>query len=287
MCMSLSLHAASNTAAFNEIGYEPTSEALGMTGVSHQKGSSSVYWNPARLAADNHNEISTNFYHAYETDFMSLSGVLTIRQIPIGIRVAQAQIGGVLGSEKNSELGRVVLTGERFDYQGRGIIVATGKKLHEKILAGVGIKYLMEEAATYNATGVGGDLGLFIDAHERLKVGMNIQNIIEPEMRWNTPSGLRETVNRKVRIGTTSIWFNEKAKVHNEWVMQKRSPGYVNWGIAYHIHDILELQGGLSRNRKSLGASLAIYPLNVSFSWTIQGREFVDDYYKFGIKIRI
>lgn len=284
---SVTLHAASNAASFMEIGYQPEAQALGMTGVAYQTGSSSVYWNPARLSTSTENDITGMLYSAFETDFMAIQGLFHWKTTPIGFYINQARVDGFLTSQISEETQRVVLTGERFDYEGRGIIVGTGKQLSDKISLGASIKYISEKASTANAYGIGADMSIYASPYDTLSIGILVQNIIKPTMQWNTPSQLKETVPTKLRIGTTSLWFSDLIGVHQEAVIEQGKDIYVNWGMHYALHRYLRIEGGINQSNLSLGLALTLNPLSLYFSWTSPGRSIIDDYYKFGLQFNL
>ena len=283
------IDAVTSTASFMEVGYYPESQGLGMTGVSHQKGSSSVYWNTGRLGMpdDKSRELSTMYYRAFETDFVGVEGLLFLKKMPIGFSYRQAVISGFLGSGINQDTGRVDLTGESTDYKGRGLIVGTGVSLTKKVGIGLGLKYIEEDADVANATGFGADMGVYFNAHERVKLGMNLQNMIQPTMTWNTDSKAEETVPLRARLGSSTYWLNHKLGLHNEVVLENGKSPYGNWGVGYDFHKYMDINVGLNQENISIGLDLKIAPMEVGFSWTKPKREYVTDYYKFGVKMSL
>jgi hypothetical protein len=282
-----SLFSSSNVASFMNVAYQPRSEALGVTGVSHQSGSSSVYWNPGRLGVETKNDISANYYKAFETDFVSLQGLWHWKHIPIGLVYNQASIDGFSYSSINEDTGRVVLSGGTYDYHAEAVTVASGKKITDVLSVGVGIKLISEEASTVNATGVGADLGVFLDLSTDVKVGFLYQNIIQPTMRWNTESSLEEQVASVFRVGVSTYWFNRKLGVHQEAILQEGRSSYINSGINYWVHRLLDVQFGINQKNISVGLSLNLHPIEVGFSWTSPEKSYVDDYYKLGLSFNL
>jgi hypothetical protein len=282
-----SILSSSNVASFMDVGYQPKSQALGMTGVSHQTGSSSVYWNPGQLGFEMKNDFSALYYTAFETDFMALQGLWHWKSMPIGILYNQAKIDGFSYSSISEETGRVVLSGDSYDYSAQALTLATGKQLNKHISVGVGIKYLSEEAATANATGIGADLGVFLDISRDVNVGILFQNIIQPTMKWNTDSSLEEQVPSKIKVGLSTYWLNSKLGLHQEALFQEGRATFINAGVNYLVHRLLDIQLGLNQKNRSLGLSLNLNPIQIGFSWTTPERSYVDDYYKLGLKITL
>lgn len=273
-----------NTASFMESGYHPDSQALGMTGVSHQTGASSTYWNTAQLGMSPlDKELSVMTYSAFETQFIGVDGVWPIKNMPIGISYRQAEIDGFLGSEVTE--GRVELTGHSASYKGWGLIVGTGKRVSKKVGVGAGLKIIQERGDQSKASGIGMDLGVAIDAHERVKLGINIQNIIQPTMTWNTPSQTKETVPMKLRLGSSTYSRSHKVGIHNELILENGKHPKGNWGVGYRLHRFMDLNAGINQDNVSLGVGLRMSPLEVGFSWTKPKRESVDAYYKLGITL--
>jgi hypothetical protein len=275
------IQAVANAGAFIEKGLSPRSAGMGMSQVAVVKGSDAVYWNPAGLGDKQKGTIQVMGTQAFETRYTSAQAIIPWNRLNIGFGYINANMGGIDETRLNIQTNRDEKTGKSLAYDANGYYLGTGIYLIKEVAVGLTGKVIQERAAGYSATGVGVDFGVLYKPLTWISGGLNIQNLIAPNMKWNTDSGNVDKIPTNVKIG---LGVNIKEMVGSvDLNFRKNRPAKLNIGVDYFLHEILSLRVGLASSTLSLGTGLLLGDFEMGFSWMSPEIDEIEDIYRFSL----
>jgi len=161
------------TMPFLRLGVGGQEIAMGGAGVSFSEGASSLYWNPAGLAASDNLEVRlthTEWFQGFRHEFAAVSRRWKDTGFAFGFLSMYAD-----KLEKYDDLG--VYEGE-FGYYDLALMAGAGRTVNEKLDAGLTAKLIRGSIDSYSATGFAVDLGIkYRPGPPGLTAGAAIQNI--------------------------------------------------------------------------------------------------------------
>ncbi len=170
-------------ANFLEYGYSAAGNAMGDAYTSLSDGLSSVYWNPAGLAAMEHNEI----YFLHQPWFAGINTSHISFGVPvpgignIGLGLITANYGDIPVTTLKMPEG----TGEKFSAQDIAINLTYARKIANWFAFGTSVKYISSQIWHTSAHAIALDVGVSINTiffspdgsrKNGLKIGMSISN---------------------------------------------------------------------------------------------------------------
>ncbi|MFC1751835.1 hypothetical protein ACFL96_00365 [Thermoproteota archaeon] len=278
--LSSCVSASSNAAAFLETVIQPRPAGLGMSYTSIAKGADAVIWNPANLGNLTFFESNIGFTRLFETDYIHVQLAYPFPAFGFGISYIHAGISGIEASEIGPNH-TYTATGETLSFQGDAVFIGVGKPLTSYLNAGLTIKLISERTSPFLSYGIGIDSSLLYTFQE-FSAGIMFQNILSPEMRWNTPSSCIDTVPFQLKTGICYSGFKD-FNLTVELSSRKNRKEKWHYGIEYAINPMLNLRSGINNNSLCLGFGLNVKPMQFDFSWEQAPETFLSSIYRFSI----
>jgi len=181
--------------------------ALGRTAAADPGNINSLFVNPANAAYLTEFGATSMFASlAEDINYTMLGAAKPLPQGTLGVAYLGASSPGFL--QTTYEAGRVIGTGNAFDYSSSVINFAWGKELREKLALGVALK-LFNKGFSGVAGGTGSgydlDLGLLWRPRPQLAAGLAVKNILPDNINWGTntkedlPSAFKAGLNFQAR----------------------------------------------------------------------------------------
>jgi len=259
---------------------------MGLSHVSLAKDSDAIFWNSALIPYSNTAEIKAMGTKAFETRYFSIQSIFHVLGHPFGISLMNAYVGDIKETSPGSTPGRYAFSGNTLDYNATALFFSSGKTVLNNLNIGTSLKWLQEKAAGYEANGIGADVGIVIIPFDHLTLGMNIQNLIQPTLKWNTPSGNRDTIPMNIKVGANTHFFNNNLITSIDFNFRGDRETQLNFGIEYWLIENLPFRAGLDQGELSLGLGINLNPLHLNFSWKNSSMEYIEDVYKVSIGYR-
>ncbi|OGC77967.1 MAG: hypothetical protein A2Z27_01535 [candidate division Zixibacteria bacterium RBG_16_50_21] len=229
--------------------------ALGMGGayVSVTDGASSVFWNPAGLALLNRGEATFMHISLWEEtvyDFLGLAyPTLEIGSMGVGaFRLGSTNIPKTDANNPGVQIGTFDNTQSLYIFS-----VASSFPLYTK--GGVSVKVYNHSIDGKSATGVGLDLGILATPNEHFSWGLNLQDLLQPEIKLDN-SEVRIPFNLKAGASFTQKieWFSLILAADIDKSQDRDLQPH--FGSEIGIQEALFLRGGYDRGYGTFGAGV-------------------------------
>jgi|GEM_PF-3440686 len=259
--------------------------SMGKAQVANPKGTDGIYWNPAGLAKENEVKISTGAAEILGTNYQALAVIAPAVGGQLGLMVLNASQGNIPEATLDVVNKRPVATGSIFAYNANAWFLSYAFQVG-KILAGVTGKYLKESLFDRGSSGVGMDLGLMAHPSENLALGVKLENVIKPQMKWDTTSGSVDRSSFGVRVGASlnpkrsNLCFNGDLNIKED-----RSLDFF-FGGEYRLVEALALRGGIFNGFPTLGLGLDYRGVSVDYSYT-KGNEYLEDSHRVNLSFAL
>jgi len=283
LIFSSSLEASDNAGAFIENGLSARAAAMGMSSVSSVKDSSALYWNSAVLATLANHDVQVLGTQAYETNYLSIQSAFEAMGLTWGLGYISASVDGVHETVESAIDNRYERTGTELAYDAAAYYLATAYSITEKLSLGVTAKYIQEKAAQYQADAYGLDLGLLYTMNDRLTMGLNAQNVMSPELEWNTASKNIDTIPLRVKTGASVSFLDKRLLSSFDVTMRDNRPSVLNAGVEYWLFNHLALRAGVDDSQLTCGTGLNFDFISFDFAWLKPNLDAIDDVYRFSL----
>lgn len=191
------------------------SAAMGMGGayVSIANDAFSGYWNPAGTSSAGHQIIfahSNNFGSLVAHDALGYSRPMG--QYALGlvyIRVSVQDIPYTNDALIDLNNNGIMDAGERLDYSKitynddveSALLLNYSRKYYQDTRWGLNLKFVNKSVGPNSAWGLGLDAGLMTAWREKIKFGINLQDVTTTYLAWD--NGTKEVISPTVKIGTS------------------------------------------------------------------------------------
>ncbi|MFC1771323.1 PorV/PorQ family protein [Candidatus Margulisiibacteriota bacterium] len=281
------IQALDNAGAFIEKGLSPRGSAMGRSYVCLASASDAVYWNPAGLAnSDAGFEIKGMGTTAYETHYTSLQASTGYLGLDWGFAYIGANVEGIDETVENQSTSRGQRTGNSLAYNASAYYLSTAKEVWEGLSIGITGKLIKEQAAQYQAQGIGMDAGALYQPLDWISFGFNLQNIVSPRMEWDTPSKSVDTVPLNIKTGVLFRLLNENLLAGIDLNIRHNRDTKLNFGLEYWLIPNFALRGGLCQEGLSLGTGLNLSGFMLDFSWIKPELEQMTEIYRVSVGYR-
>lgn len=254
--------------------------AMGLAQVSIVEGVDSVYWNPAALTKIGKIEIATSASEIYGTKYQTFGLFLPSAYGKWGLLILSANQPGVPETVLDAG-GRPVATGATFDYDAKALYLSYAREFG-RISAGLSAKYLSEGLAGKGASGVGADVGVHLGLSEVFSVGLKLENIIAPAVKWDTDSGITERVETDARLGSSLLLLDRKLLLTGDLLIKGDKTMDFFAGSEYRLIKNLLLRCGLFESRLTFGLGLNYVNLAVDYAY-VKGNDYLDDSHRLSL----
>ena len=294
LLFSSQINASEGGASFLDQGVGAIPRSLGNNYVGAVEGPEGIYWNAGTLVFNKSEEISATSYTAFETQYRSL--LMNFREnknIEAGIGFIGANIDGLLKTSLNPMINRYELTGNEFGYSGQGYLGTVSTKLTESIGIGLTGKIITETLDQNHALGFGVDAGILAKITSNFSAGINIQNLIQPKMSWDTASKNIDTATQAVKLGWEYSPMNNEQNIRIVSDISLTKGDKPSWGIGmeYNLNENLPIRIGFKSNAQtitdlkdqifkfqnfSFGTGLRLGHWTIDLSWTNPQADYLD-----------
>lgn len=190
---------AGQAGAFLEqgIGARPMSMAEAFVGVADD--ANAVYWNQAGLLQLKKRELTAMYSNPYEhfsdVSYHSITYAQPLlERFAIGVSGVLSSVGNIPGYDANN------LSQGNFSVNDWAILAAAGYRYNDMLTIGGAFKYVNTEVKGQSDGGFGMDISLMYQPLEQFRMGLVLQNAVEPNIKIQTVTG---KVPRTFRFGAS------------------------------------------------------------------------------------
>ena len=236
--------------AFLKLGFGARNISMGDVGTEASNDVSAFFYNPARLASDNSNEIMLMHNSWIQGTKSEILGVKTsVWGLPLAFGADITSISDIQVRTINSENPDVTFNANYFAGS-----LSTGFNIIDNLDFGATIKYLYEGLYSDEATGWGFDFGLnYKTPIDGLSAAAVFRNLGHMNVLKNESSALPT----EFRVGAAyKMDLIEKFAVTAAAEMQKYTPtndSHINFGAEVLYDNLVALRGGYQSNYESKG----------------------------------
>jgi hypothetical protein len=236
--------------AFLKLGFGARNISMGDVGAETSTDVSAFFYNPARLALYNDNEIMfmhNSWIQGTSSDILGVK--TTFWDLPVAFGVDVSSINDI--EVRTAATDNPITTFNANYFAGS---ISTGFNIYDNIAFGASIKYLYEGLFSDEATGLGFDFGLnYITPLEGLSAALVLKNLGSTNDLKNESTKLPTDF----RIGPAyTVTLFEKFAVTAAAEFQKYLPTYdshINFGAEILYDNLVALRGGYQSDYESKG----------------------------------
>jgi hypothetical protein len=251
-------------------GYRAAGMGRAYTAVA--EGPEAVLWNPAGLGFNRPNSIA--FSRAMTADGFTLDSVFYAQPVfkrgSVGVAYVRLHSGLL---DVTDSLNRPI--GDYSDLQqtaaagyGRQLYQArSGRRLLQRLAAGVSVKNSRQAIYTAKADGWGADAGLLAKLKYNLSAGIKVQNLVQPELKFETAT---DTFPRIFTAGLAAGLWQDRLVLAAD-VSKTQGPGQkprLNFGVDGEPARRVRLRAGFDASNKEtlLGLSYSFGRTDASYA---------------------
>jgi len=270
--------------------------ALGSSFVAISDDATSTYWNPSGLTAITKKNLhlmhSERYSGQVKHDYIAYAfptakayqwGIGLLRVAVPNIAFTQLSDPGASLSETNRPI--VTSTETSADY---AIYVSGAKYLRERWSVGTSIKIIYRTISTYQAQGIGLDLGSQFLLRPNVKIGFILRDATNTSIHWNTDA--TDKVKPSLILGGsyTIRPFGGKTIIATSTYTgrstNKNSKPFPFSASIEHTHNIMALRFSHEDDRQNIGIGLQPYP-SIGMDMTYIQHEELDSTYQLSANI--
>lgn len=275
----LPLKASNNAVDFLENGVSARALAMGNAFTAMPGGSSSVYFNPAAVAAKSfNNEYSFSAANNFDDVDRKNLGFLT-RLSNLGF-ADTSSVAGVLynssfvaGIQKTAwgADGRPVELGT-FNSEKHNLTLTYSREHNPFFLYGFNLRQYRYALDKYTAQATAVDAGLMYRLRNNflnspVVLALTVHNIGRTPVAWST--GHVDTMPLRINAGSAFYYnvFEKKLAISVELEKDENSPAYLKLGSEYWlVNNVFGLRAGVERDKISYGAGLNLFGLELDYA---------------------
>jgi len=249
--------AAWNAGNFLRFGVGARPLGMGSSFVAIADDATAIYWNPACLTRGS----SAEFFVSYAERFgvgihdQSMGVALpTDNRFRLGLAVVRTGVDDIKRVTRADANGRPIVDGTFTDAE-NAFLLAIGFRIHRILAAGLTSKLLIHELDGWSADGLGFDLGLLFTPLDAVSLGLNVQNLNHPRMRWSTPDHSYDNITSNVKAGCAVSLFSRQLILSVDVDDSDIGGRSLRAGGEYHPIRCLAVRGGLYGKDLAVGAS--------------------------------
>ncbi|MCP3966528.1 MAG: PorV/PorQ family protein [Lentisphaerae bacterium] len=284
-----------NAGSFMEKGSGARAVSLGSSFVGLADDSSAVFWNAAGLVQLQRQQASVMSYRAFETNYFNADYHVPFAGLHWGAGITGAVVDGIIPAEYDSVSKRHKESGSAFGYKAMAVYLSTAYRITDNFSAGITGKIIQEKLYSKQASGYGLDAGLMYKPSEHISFGLNVQNLIRPQLEWDTASKNVDSIPLNIKTGSAISLFNNTLIVLTDLNFRKNRPVIINVGVEYWLNRYLAVRSGveivsdqlsvigkrISKLEKvSCGVGLVLNPVRLDFSWSNNDLSGLDAVYR-------
>lgn len=274
--------ADSNAGAFLETGFGARAQGMGGAFTAFADDANSVMYNSAGLAGLHCIQFTTMFSKLYdEIDHNYFAMAIPLgTSDTLGLGYVSTGVDGIPQTGWDNLISRKIDTGKTFDYGANAFVASYGRSIYDNFDLGFSLKYLTEELATNNATGIGADIGALYHFNSETKVGLNVKNVIKPVMDWSTGND-EDSVPLSFVLGGYTKVKDISLALDLEY-RENRDLKYM-LGSEYYYIDTFAFRAGLSNKMFTLGAGLKYSNIIFDYAYIDSTDDYLETNHSFSI----
>jgi len=254
-------------------GFGARGAGMGFAQVSVAREVDGIYWNPAALTEVKAIQLSTYASEIYGTSYKMLGVAFPALGGKCGILAMSADQGSIPETALDIN-GRPAPSGNLFAYNATAFYFAYARDFG-KLSLGSSFKYLAESLQNNGANGFGLDVGVLARPYATVSLGAKIENLISPQMKWNTSNGDMDNIGSFFRAGISINPVNSKFLLSGDISIRGSETPELFVGGEYLLRN-LSLRGGIFSGRPTLGVGLDYKGFTINYSY-VRGNDFLED----------
>ena len=244
--------------------------AVGGAGTGITNNSSIVYFNPAGISNMVNKEVTLFYAPLYlnsSFNFVSIAYPIVEGSV-LGVSRTAIDVGGV---EKTDSNGNVNGSGNSNE---ACYMISYGQKVFPYLFVGSNVKVITSSIDIYSSTGYGIDLGIILKPVSFFDFGLNIQNLLQPQITLNTDSDRYPT---NIRIGCNFEILSNQLYLYTDVLILNVLPqlnvysdGYkmaLRWfeGIEYKPLENISLRCGINYKEITAGCGYKTNDFDIDY----------------------
>jgi hypothetical protein len=245
--------------------------ALGMGGsfAAIADDATAAYWNPAGMTQIEGTQISSMYVDRFSLGvlYQFLNFVRGGRN-SVGIGLLRLSVNDIPYVTGRDRLGHPIIEGT-VKHSDNAVLISYGLRLIKQISIGVTVKGLYREMLDNRAVGLSVDGGALIRPIRFLSLGVNVQNIGDGYLFWDTEEHTEDRIPMNVKAGAALHLKDNKLIITGDvdriW---DEDEIYLHLGAEYWvIRRVLALRCGLRERNLTAGATLQIKALRGDYAY--------------------
>ena len=278
--------AAWNAGNFLRFGVGARPLGMGGAFVAIADDATAIYWNPACLTRGSTMEFFVSYAERFGVGIHDQNiGVAlpTDKRFRLGLAVVRTGVDDIKRVTRADANGRPIVDGTFTDAE-NAFLLAIGFRIHRILAAGFTSKLLIHELDGWSADGLGFDLGLLFTPLDAVSLGLNVQNLNHPRMRWSTPDHSYDNITSNVKAGCAVSLFSRQLILSADLDDSDIGGRSLRAGGEYHPIRCLAVRGGLSGKDLAVGASFEWQHFRLDYAFLSHQ---LGDTYSFTLAVRL
>lgn len=282
---SSKISASENAGSFLRRGFGAKSAGMGGAYLTLCEDSSSVYWNPANLVnLRRENSISSMYTNRFNLDinnhFLAYARKINNEKRILdafGIGITAVITPDIPKTERDSTTNRIITTSHSFKDSQGALFLSAAKNITKKFSIGTTLKLIQHKLDKNTAKGVSSDIGLLFKMNKDLVLGLNLQDIIGVDIKWNSESSHKDKIPLNIKAGISFAIMKENLLIAFDINKRKNRKEMLNVGIEAKLLEQLSLRAGFGQYGEkekiedclSGGLTLILNNISIDYAYNI------------------
>jgi hypothetical protein len=258
-----------NAGNFLRFGVGARPLAMGNSFVAIADDATAVYWNPAGLARGNGMEFFVSYAERFGLGIHDASAGLTLpteKRYRLGMAVIRTSVDDINRATRTDADGRPVVDGTFTDAE-NAFVLAIGCRIHRILSVGLSSKLLIHQLDNWSANGLGFDLGFLFTPWDYIAVGLNVQNLNNPRMRWNTIERSYDHISSNVKAGCAVELLARRLILSADLDDSDTGGRIYHSGVEFRPLQYVAIRGGFYGKNLAAGASVEWRHLRLDYAY--------------------
>ncbi len=272
--LTIPLYALENNVA-------PRPAGMGNAFSTVAKSPDSINWNPAGLSGIAKPVVSTSFADIFGVDYNNISCAVPLPFGVVGVNFFGASLKDIPNTALDAS-GRPAVIGNPFNYGENQLTIGVSNKI-KSLAWGCSVKVISENVKDNAASGCGMDLGIIYDFNPKYSFGVSLQNLVRPQMKWNTSSGHVDEGVFILRLGNSYKVLEDQWIVALDCDLKKNYEPIYRLGSEYWLHQILAIRAGWDNGFLSFGTGFKYRNFSLDYSYSRSKNDFLENIHRLSL----